>query len=141
VTRALADLVSPLKVFEYGERLTRYLSERRDETLTQTTLRQQSAGVARPEDIEAVDHLLLDFVAGERSRAHVVIDTHAVTRERYGYRVTPYSLKRFASLSPDAICVFYTSPEAAVERIDKAAEGRRGVTVWGAGFHTACRHR
>jgi len=136
VTRALAGLVSPLEVFEYGERLTRYVSARQDERLTQESLRASSAAVVGPEDIRAVDKLLLTFVAEARTRAHVVVDSHAVTRERYGFRVTPYSLGDFDLLSPDAICVLFTPPDVAVGRIDRSPAGRPRVTLWESGFHT-----
>lgn len=137
VTEALAGLVAPLEVFEYGERLTRYLADRGDRSLTQQRLRRHSAALARPDDIRAVDRLLLKFVAKKRSRSHVVIDTHAVTKERYGFRVTSYSLRRFSSLNPDAICVLYTSPDVSVERIRRGPGGRPQVTEWEAGFHSA----
>jgi len=136
VTQGLARLVAPLEVFEYGERLTRYLASRQDQALTQEVLRQRSAGVAGPEDVRAVDRLLLDFVTEARTRAHVVVDSHAVTRERYGFRVTPYSLGDFALLSADAICVLFTPPDVAVERIDRSPAGRPRVTLWESGFHT-----
>ena len=136
ITRALHRFVSPLEIFEYGERLTRYVSARQDQKLTQESIRTSSAAVVSPEDIQAVDKLLLAFVADARGKAHVVIDSHAVTRERYGFRVTPYSLEDFALLSPDAICVLFTPPEVAVERIDRSPAGRPRVTLWESGFHT-----
>ena len=136
VTKALAGLVAPLEVFEYGERLTQYLADRGDRSLTQQRLRRHSAALARPDDIRVVDRLLLTFVAKKRSRSHVVIDTHAVTKEQYGFRVTPYSLRQFSSLSPDAICVLYTSPDVSVERIGRTPGGRPQITEWEAGFHS-----
>ena len=136
ITRALDRFVSPLEIFEYGERLTRYVSTRQDQKLTQESIRTSSAAVVSPEDIRAVDKLLLAFVADARTKAHVVIDSHAVTRERYGFRVTPYSLGDFTLLSPDAICVLFTPPEVAVERIERSPAGRPRVTLWEAGFHT-----
>jgi adenylate kinase len=65
VSQALRKLISPLAVFEYGQRLTEYLNQR-DRSLNQDDLRAQSAGIIRPEDVEAVDRYLLDFVAEER---------------------------------------------------------------------------
>jgi len=136
LTRALSSLVSPLEIFEYGERLTSYVSDRRKQELTQESIRSSSAAVVTPEDVNAVDKQLVAFVADARKRSHVIIDSHAVTKERYGFRVTPYSLRDFAQLSPDAICVLFTSPEVAVTRIDRSPAGRPRVTLWEAGFHT-----
>jgi adenylate kinase len=135
VTKALSALVAPLEVFEYGEQLTRFLQDRRGGSLTQQRLRQESAGLAGPADIRAVDQQLLEFVAENRLRSNVVIDTHAVTKEQYGFRVTPYSLDHFALLSPDTICVLYTPPRVSVERIGRDSGGRPRVSEWEAGFH------
>jgi adenylate kinase len=136
ITQGLAGLVSPLEAFEYGERLTRYIAARRNQPLTQEALRERSAAVVDPEDIWAVDKLLLDFVAEARVRAHVVIDSHPVTKERYGFRVTPFSLADFGLLSPDFICMLLTPPEVAVERIGRSPAGRPSITLWESGFHT-----
>lgn len=136
LTRALPGVVSPLEVFEYGERLRNYLAAREEPGLTQESVRRQSAGVVQPEDVKAVDRLLLSFVAEARCRAHVAIDSHAVTKELYGFRVTPYSLDDFALLSPDAICVLFAPPEATTERIERDPAGRPLPTLWESGFHT-----
>ena len=136
VTRDLAAVVSPLEIFEYGERLTSYLAVRQEPGLTQESIRRNSARIVQPEDVKAVDRLLLRFVVEARSKAHVVIDTHAVTKERYGFRVTPYSLDDFALLSPDAICVLFASAEATIERIEREPAGRPPLTLWESALHT-----
>lgn len=137
VTRDLGGVVSPLEIFEYGERLTSYLAARQEPGLTQESVRRRSAGIVEPEDVKAVDRMLLRFVAEARSRAHVVIDTHAVTKESYGFRVTPYSLDDFALLSPDAICVLFLPPEVAIDRIKHESAGRPAPTLWESSFHTS----
>ncbi|RZI39622.1 hypothetical protein EGT07_27970 [Herbaspirillum sp. HC18] len=88
------------------------------------------------EDVRAVDEELLDFVATHRPTRPVIIDSHAVTKESYGYRVTPYSLKEFERLQPTQIWVLYTAPELATQRIATDAQGRPQITVEEARFHT-----
>jgi adenylate kinase len=136
LARALRARIQPLEVFEYGQRLTQYLASRHSVQLRQAELRTQSSSIASPADIAAVDTLLLDYVRQERARSHVVIDTHAVTKERYGFRITPFSLDRVAQLSPTMIIVLYTTPEVTVDRISSAPEGRPSITPWEASFHT-----
>jgi adenylate kinase len=87
-------------------------------------------------DVAALDRILVSFVAKNRRKAHIVVDSHAVTKERDGYRVTAFSFKGFASLRPDAIAVLYTSPSVGAKRVKKAKAGRRMVTNWQAEFHT-----
>jgi len=136
LTRALADLVTPLEVWEFGERLTEYVNTTRDEPMAQADLRRESAKAASPQAVEAVDDMLLRFVANQRTRSHVIIDSHPVTKEEHGYRVTPYSLARFAELRPTQIWVLYTDPAVAIRRIAADAQGRPTITTEEARFHT-----
>lgn len=135
VARALVAKVTPLEVFEYGSRLTQFLSERH-EGLTQADIRERSAGVASADDIRALDAVLKDFVQSERQRSHVIIDSHAVTKERYGFRVTAYSMTGIASVNPTMICVLYTPSDVTRTRIAASPAGRPMVTEWDADFHT-----
>jgi adenylate kinase len=135
VSRALQERVSPLVIFEYGERLTQYLSHQ-DESLTQDQIRARSARVVRPEDVEAVDRELLDFVAAERTRSHVLVDSHAVTKESYGFRITAFHIDGIRRLAPTRICMLYTPPEVAMRRIEEDAAGRPTISTWEAQFHT-----
>lgn len=135
VTRALAEQVAPLKVFEYGDQLTRFIGKRQ-RGVTQEDIRTHSSSIATAEDIHAVDRQLLAFVKEHRTRSHVVIDSHAVTKEGFGFRVTAYSVRDIARLRPTIICVLYATPRLTRARIAKGPAGRPLVNVWEADFHT-----
>lgn len=135
VSRALHEVVAPLAVFEYGQRLTEYLARGRA-GLTQTGIREQSARVVTPQDVAAVDRQLIEFVETERERSHVLIDSHPVTKERYGFRVTAYSLEGIRRLAPTMICMLYTPPAVALERIGADPGGRPMISEFEAQFHT-----
>ncbi len=124
-------------MWEYGARLTEHVNGRVGSRLTQDDLRTRSAGVVTPQDVEDVDHALIAFVAEHRSSRHVLIDSHPVTKEAYGYRITPFSLARFADLAPDEIWVLFASPEETRRRIDADDGGRPRVTEEEARMHTA----
>jgi adenylate kinase len=136
LTRRLTKLVDPLAIFEYGTRLTEYVNRNRGDSLDQSKLREKSSSLVSPADVEAVDAELIDFVARERVRSHVIIDSHAVTKESFGYRVTAYSLDRFALLEPTQIWTLYTSPEIAIDRISNDAQGRPAISIEEARLHT-----
>ena len=136
LAHALAARAQRLAVFEYGQRLTAYLAARSGQALEQAGLRARSSNVVSTEDIEALDRVLLAFVAEQRAHRHVLIDTHAVTKDPYGFRIRAYSLANIAQLGPTIIIVLYTGPEVAVVRIDADPGGRPTVTAWEAGFHT-----
>lgn len=136
-TRMLAERVPGLQVWEYGARLTEHVRSRTDAVSSQHELRAQSAGVVTPADVDEVDDALIAFVGEHRGRSDVLIDSHPVTKEDYGYRITPFSLTRFAQLAPDEIWVLYADPEETRRRIAADADGRPMVTVEEARTHAA----
>lgn len=134
-TRLLRDMLTSVSVFEYGERLTALISERCG-GLAQDQLREHSAQIVTHDDIRELDRRLIAFVETARQEGPVVIDSHAVTKESYGFRVTPYSLSELALVRPSAIGVLYTPPETTLRRIASDPGGRPMVTTWEADFHT-----
>ncbi len=135
--RLLRDYIPDLMVWEYGARLTEHVRGLSGGVVTQDDLRGRSAGVVSPQDVDEVDHALMAFVAEHRGSCHVLIDSHPVTKEAYGYRITPFSLERFAHLAPDEIWVLFASPEETRRRIAANDEGRPMVTEEEARTHTA----
>ena len=75
-------------------------------------------------------------IAGEYAVTVPVIDSHPVTKESYGYRITPFSMKLFVQLAPDEIWVLYASPEETRRRIADHDEGRPMITEEEARTHT-----
>jgi adenylate kinase len=136
ITRKLRDLNSNLEVWEYGERLTSYLNNIGIGVESQDKLRAQSARIVTSEHISQVDRHLLDWVNTNRHNRHLLIDSHPVTKEHYGYRVTAFSAEKILELKPDEIWVLFTSPEIAVDRIANDAAGRPQITLEEARLHT-----
>lgn len=133
----LSDAIEHLEVWEYGARLTAYLRERNGDIKDQVELRELSAGRVLPEDIVAVDKRLISFVKSNRTNRHIIVDSHPVTKEEYGFRITAFSQKCIRELNPDEIWILYTSPEVAVERISRDAQGRPNISIEEARMHTA----
>lgn len=136
-SNALRSRVQELAVFEYGARLTSFINKKDQHSLAQSAIRERSSAVVTPQDVAAVDEELIQFVRKQRMAGPIVIDSHAVTKESYGFRVTPYSLEKFAELSPTHIWVLYTSPNVALARIKHDAQGRPLITEEEARFHTS----
>lgn len=136
LSRALRQLVQPLEFWEFGERLTAYLNSGSVTAISQEDLRRESARAAGPADIAAVDRMLIDWTSATRSSSHIVIDSHPVTKEHHGFRVTPYSLADFSRLQPTQIWMLYTRPEVAVERIRRDPGGRPLISEEEARMHT-----
>ncbi len=137
VAEQLCKRIKPLEVFDYGERLLRYITEKAQKNVSYAELRGDSATIITSEDVGAVDELLINWVQERRLHAHLVIDTHAVTKEGYGFRVTPFSFDQAKRLAPSQILVIFTTPELARDRIIQHAAGRRLPSEFEAGFHAA----
>ena len=89
----IAASVDPVKLFCYSKELRDYLNRKDAKTgFKETDLRTQSAGIITAEDVNAVDKKLINFVRKFRHSSHIIIDSHAVTKENFGFRVTPFSL-------------------------------------------------
>lgn len=126
-----------LEVWEYGARLTNFIKTRGSALDNQDELRARSAEIVTPSDINALDDQLLDWTSENRKRTHCVIDSHPVTKESYGYRVTAFSAERFRLLAPDEIWLFYVDPEVTIERIRNDPAGRPMISFEEARIHSA----
>lgn len=135
--RLLKDSLPDLNIWEYGSRLTTFLKEQGAELRDQDELRSRSASIVTTQDIELMDDQLLAWAAERRLTGHVVIDSHPVTKEDYGFRVTAFSAERFRRLAPDEIWLFYVSPEVTCDRIAQDPSGRPTITLEEARIHSA----
>lgn len=136
-TRMLEARLSNLAIWEYGAKLTEFLQAKNGEVQDQAHLRGSSSNVVTARDIEFVDEALLAFVAERRGTVPILVDSHAVTKEVFGYRITPFSLEKFQVLAPDEIWVLYASPAETRRRIAADSGGRPTVTLEEAAMHTA----
>ncbi|RYC31261.1 AAA family ATPase [Lichenibacterium minor] len=135
-TGLLAAMVPGIERWEYGARLTDHLRREGIDLADQNQLRRESSKVALAGTIRELDRLLLAFVEDRRGGAHVLIDSHPVTKEDYGFRVTAFSQSDFVRLRPDEIWVLYTTPEVAVSRIRDDPGGRPAIDIETARMHT-----
>jgi adenylate kinase len=123
-------------VFEYGKELTKYLKEKGVQLDNQTELRQKSSAVVTQDDINTLDARLLDFAQSQRSTRHVIIDSHAVTKEAYGFRILPFSIEQIKVLNPSKIVVLYAESEVIIKRISENNQGRPLISSFEADMHT-----
>ncbi len=135
--RMLQEAEPSIFRYEYGAELTKFIQERGTVVANQDELRARSAQVVRPEDIDALDNILLDQVDNLRGKRPVIIDSHPVTKETYGFRVTAFAQEKVQRLRPDEIWVLYTAPSVMRERIRRVPGGRPMVTEEEARMHTS----
>lgn len=136
VAREVALRVSPVQLFDYGDQLRLHVAAR-GEVVSYDELRARSASVVSTDDVARVDDALLSWAAHNRQTSHLIVDTHAVTRESYGFRVTGFRADQVLALAPDLIVVLYASPSTTIARISTRSGGRLPVDPFEAGFHAA----
>lgn len=138
LAKHLTEHNSAFAAFIYGEELTRRVREREEaagrQAIDQTELRSKSSQVVTPQDVAETDLELQDFLEN-RSR-HVIVDSHAVTKERYGYRVTPFGAPMLPSLRFTHVVCLHTDSTEAIRRISADSQGRPMLTGFQADFHT-----
>jgi adenylate kinase len=135
-TRLLAAARPDLLVWEYGARLTAHVQQKAAAVVSQDELRQKSATVVTAEDVREVDRSLLDFVSAHRSTRDIIIDSHPVTKEAFGFRITPFSLEQVTRLAPDEVWVLHADAEITIQRIEDDPAGRPTITVEEATLHS-----
>jgi adenylate kinase len=124
-----------VRIFSYSTMLRETVASRTAKSLDAREIRQQSAAVVTREDVQATDEKLVHEVQVARQSHHVIVDSHPVTKEAYGFRVTAFTTEQLLALNPDAIVCTYVSPEELERRIRLNAEGRALVSLYELDMH------
>jgi adenylate kinase len=138
LVHGLMDALPDLKVFEYG----RAMSARLKSTdvglplVTREGLRDGTDGHVTQTDIDEVDRQMTDWVRELRQHNNLIIDSHHVTIERYGFRIVPFSTAKLEALQIDEFWVLIADGAVSLERIRRDRRGRRIPSPFQADFHT-----
>lgn len=136
LTENLAESHSDTSIFTYSKELLKIVRKREGHIATQDDLRQHSASVITHEDVLAVDLRLLDLLKKTRDKQNIVIDSHPVTIENYGFRITPFSKEQIQGLKPDIIVCLYAGADTISMRILENPAGRPVPTDFELDLHT-----
>lgn len=131
----LEKTVPNLEVYSYSKLLRDYVNRRSGAAVDEVDIRQQSANLITREDVEAVDLWLIEQIRLNRINRHIIIDSHPVTKENYGFRVTAFSPEQLRQLDPDLIICLYVAPDVTRKRITADAAGRPLPTDFELGLH------
>jgi adenylate kinase len=126
--RSLESCITGLQHFDYGELLLRR-KEQEGVVLHYEELREQSSSVISSKDVSDTDEWVATEISRLRTTCDVIIDSHALTREDYGFRAIPYSARQLDTIKFDAIIALRCDPEILIARIATDPGGRRGLTV------------
>lgn len=118
-----------IAVFEYGAELTRQVS-RAHPGLTQAELRGRPTALVTSANVLDTDEALQRFVATHTGKKHVVIDSHAITKETYGFRAAPFTPAQLHRAALTRIVVLHCRPSVLVARVDRDPGGRARLDEW-----------
>ena len=134
LANALVNLIKPLQRISAGQVLLEH-KRKTNPALTYEDLRVQSSDIISAEDIASLDSLLVAMSKKKRVETNILIDSHAVTKESYGFRITSFHQDLIAELNLDAIIVLNCKPEELVHRIQSNPNGRRLISLDEARHH------
>jgi adenylate kinase len=120
--------MSGLAALDYGQLL---IAQKVAEgvSLSYDELRDRSASVIAPSNVRNLDEEVIAKISQMRVDSDVILDSHAVTRETYGFRAVPFSLDQLRRLALDGVMVLRCDAEVLLTRMDKDRQGRRQVTA------------
>ncbi len=122
-TARLLQSQTGMRVFSYGSELSRRL---RDRVANQAELRRQSSTVISATLVAEMDGALVQVAHEAASTGQgLIVDSHAVTKEAYGFRCIPYTPTRLQALEYTHLVCLYASATEVAQRIQRQPEGRR----------------
>jgi adenylate kinase len=116
------------KAFEYGDELCKQASKRYPE-VTHAETRSDPEHFICDEDVRNTDEALQLFIQEYRNNYSVLIDSHAVSKETYGFRSEPFRLGELQRAAFSRIVYLYCEPSIIVERTNKNPDGRPALTI------------
>jgi adenylate kinase len=135
LAQLLKTKLSHLESIDYGMLLL-LEKQKTMPDLTYDELRARSADLITTKDVADMDERLIEWVRDKRKEAHIIIDTHGVTKEDFGFRLTPFNYAQVVELKLDAVFSLYCDPDTIQERIGRAPEGRPQISVEEALMHS-----
>ncbi len=123
--KAIEQLRDDIVFISYSTELVNYINSKiSGGELDDIKIREQSELSVTEDDVKTVDRKLISRCNIERKNKNIIIDSHPVTKEKYGFRITGFEVGNLQKLSPDIIICLYASPEIITKRIHSNSGGR-----------------
>ncbi|MCL2311721.1 MAG: AAA family ATPase [Firmicutes bacterium] len=113
-----------IEVISYSSILQSYLTSKFNQPIEHLKMRAESSHIITPEDIDRVDKELINIVHTKNLCNHVIVDSHAITNEWYGFRATPFSVDVLKQLNFDLLFSLYAPTDDISQRLLDDPAGR-----------------
>lgn len=131
-TAALLSEMLDAELLSYGQLIT----DRLEGVVTdQDHLRAESAKVISPALVEEVDRYVSERVSDRSRTSNLIVDSHAITAEHFGFRAVPYSADSFREMGFSHVVVLTAPARVVSERVGRASGGRPLLTLEGFEMH------
>lgn len=111
-------------VLSYNEILRDIINQKQGSRINDAGIRQHSSLIVSPEAVSEADSWVEEELRRRMPAQHVIIDSHAVTKEQFGFRVTPYTPYQLSGLHIDVLICLYTDSKILEDRIKDDPAGR-----------------
>src|ERR1035441_2646241 len=127
LARECSAQIRPLQKVDFGQLLLERIQKTRPD-VTYDQLRSQSSVIITEQDVRETGAALIRSFPALRTQTHILMDSHAVNREQYGYRVTHYSFDNLRRIAFDAVIITYCDSDIWIERRAKDPQGRPNLS-------------
>lgn len=123
---SLSRTFENVEVFEYGARMSLWLSTKADTAgaVKQDELRSGTDRLVTRTDICRINTEMDAWIHERSSLSHLIIDSHQVTIEEFGLIYEPFTNEELRALRIDEIWVIDVDPSIAIDRIARDPKGR-----------------
>lgn len=124
----LEERIKPLIRLDYGQTILEH-KQRLLKNMKYDDLRKKSSSIIYIEDVRKLDTSLIEKVNKLRTTTNILIDSHATTKEEYGFRMIPFTMDILTKLKLDAVIALHSSFENIEKRIATKPQGRPLITI------------
>lgn len=118
-----------IKAIRYSDILQQYIIVKNNEYIEKSELRKKSSEIIEPEDINVVDDIIIRKMCEISQTSHVILDSHPVTTEDYGFRVTPFKRDFVQRADFDILVCLFASPMTIIGRYQKTLSDRKLISM------------
>ena len=123
ITDAITQINPSIQIIRYSDEIKKFLAQSNRGEFTTLQLREASAKIVSYRDIANIDQYILSKIQDSTAN-YIVLESHALTVESYGFRATPFSIQMLQMMAPNLIVCLYSESDVIFERIKNNPHGR-----------------
>lgn len=123
ITNAISQIEPSIQIIRYSDEIKNFYAESKRGQFTTSQLRTESSKIISHSDISNIDRYILEKIQTSAAN-YIVLESHAITVESYGFRATPFSVQMLGMIAPNLIVCLYSETDLIFERIKDNPQGR-----------------